>query len=347
MGENAKTSREIDGIQVGESCCVGPERPEVSSILFSSHTAGPANWISYFAIAEHEPATVADRPRLRLVTFATTLPIANSSMRPANSPSRSKKLAPRIELLAAQLGDPAKAKSAVAELAMLAACSETARRSMLAHKVESRVVALLGASATEPQMQCWGLSVLSNLAVGNGRPAGGPPLRERQLSAVPVLAALVSSRNPEVQHAAALHLATLSHSAVMRRAIAQAPSEPLASLYQLEDPTSLAESAPSPYARRLRDEALDYARLALRTSQGRNYKPAFEPTSYHALKAQEVKSATAVQGQARRRQAQLSYESTRVARTSQVRTWPPIESMPILRRAVPRKGDLFFKQTGS
>jgi hypothetical protein len=228
----------------------------------------------------------------------------------ARAPSRT--VGPRIEALATQLQDPAAAKSAVAELAMLASCSETARRAMLLSKVEARIVSLLSAPTIEPQMQIWGLSVLSNLAVGQGRLPGG---RKRQLHSVPMLSALLSSHNPEVQHAAALHLATLSHSPEVRLAIARAASAPLASLYALEDPATAKAAPPSPYARRLRDEALDYARLALRTSQGRNYKPAFDRGAFYAHKAREEKGAMHIQAEMRRRRAQAEYNRLQVQRT--------------------------------
>jgi DNA-directed RNA polymerase subunit K/omega len=227
----------------------------------------------------------------------------------ARSPARA--VGPRIEALAAQLDSPATAKAAVAALAMLASCSETARRAMLVNKVEARIVALLSKSTIEPQMQTWGLSVLSNLAVGRGGLAGAQDAR------VPMLSALIASHDPEVQHAAALHLATLSHSPEVRRAIARAPSAPLTSLYTLEDPATAKEpEPPSPYARRLRDEALDYARLALRTSQGRNYKPAFDRRAFYAYKAQEKTSATRIQAEARRWRAQGEYNRLRRRRRS-------------------------------
>mmetsp|Transcript_36523 Transcript_36523/g.117283 ORF Transcript_36523/g.117283 Transcript_36523/m.117283 type:complete len:458 (+) Transcript_36523:75-1448(+) len=195
---------------------------------------------------------------------------------------------------------------------MLASCSETARRAMLVNKVEARIVSLLSTSTIEPHMQIWGLSVLSNLAVGQGKLPGGQAARNRQVA---MLAALLSSHDPGVQHAAALHLATLSHSPEVRLAIARAPSAPLASLYVLEDPTTAKAAPPLPYARRLRDEALDYARLALRTPQGRHYKPAFDRRAFYAHKAQEEKGATYIQAEIRRWRAQAEYTRNQSRRT--------------------------------
>ena len=141
------------------------------------------------------------------------------------------------------------------------------------------------------------MSALSNLSVGGGAAVGDG--NQLQLGVVPVLSALVASGAAEVRHAATLHLATLSHSTRMRDAIAAERTAPLGSLYKLEDScakpppaepagagvTDPAEGCTSPYHRRLRDEALVYARWSLRTSHGRNYKPAFEKNAFLARQA--------------------------------------------------------------
>jgi hypothetical protein len=71
-------------------------------------------------------------------------------------------------------------------------------------KLEPQLTKVLRDSK-DPTTVCWTLSILSNCASSKAS-------RERQSVAIPALAALITSPIPEVQHAAALHLATLSHS---------------------------------------------------------------------------------------------------------------------------------------
>lgn len=106
----------------------------------------------------------------------------------------------------------------------------------------------------------------------------------------------------QVQHAVALHLATVSHSPHVRRAFAVAPSAPLGSLYRLEqgaDPAFAISEPLAPHARRLRDEALEYARWSLHTSQGRNYKPDYDPPSFFARQAAKEASVQRLQAAVR------------------------------------------------
>ena len=97
-------------------------------------------------------------------------------------------------------------KSAIAELAILASSSESARAAMITTEVEGLLSSLL-TGTEDAQLQCWCMSVLANLASDRG---AARHLHERQSAAVPKLCTLVASPEPTVRHSAALHLATLS-----------------------------------------------------------------------------------------------------------------------------------------
>ena len=85
---------------------------------------------------------------------------------------------------------------------------------------------------------------------------------------------------PEVQHAAALHLATLSHSANVQLAFKE-NQRALRCLHAIEGKKSMSLSLPGKQT--LQNEALQYARWALRTAQGRNIKPAYVPKTDEEL----------------------------------------------------------------
>ena len=202
-----------------------------------------------------------------------------------SGPTRAKSLAPRIAELSTQLasGHDGLTKTACCELALLASRSISACMAVADAKLEPQLGKVLQKS-TDPTTQCWAMSVLSNCA-------SAPGSRERQAVAVPALCALITSPVPEVQHAATLHLATLSHSASLTTAISGNRLS-MNALRAIEGKSSTTLAAPSCNA--LRQEASQYARWALRTAQGRNYKPAFVPKSQ-----QELEDEASVQLQAR------------------------------------------------
>ena len=103
---------------------------------------------------------------------------------------------------------------------------------------------------------------------------------------VPALIGLVQSRNPEVQHAAALHLATLSHSLNVQQAFG-ANNNALRALHDIERKSSKPLAAIGKGT--LQREASQYVRWALRTAQGRNYKPAFTPKTDAEMEAEGKK----------------------------------------------------------
>jgi hypothetical protein len=141
-------------------------------------------------------------------------------------------------------------------------------------------------TSDDPVTQCWTLSILSNCAATRES-------RERQTVAVPALCALVMSPVPEVQHAASLHLATLSHSANVQAAFGE-NQRALRTLHDIEGKTSKALSSPG--KRSLQQEASQYARWALRTAQGRNYKPLYVPKSEEQL---ALEASVAIQARVR------------------------------------------------
>jgi len=208
------------------------------------------------------------------------LPPLGGALPPVNARSSSaggkptKSLAPRIQELGQALvsGQPSKTKAACSELAMLATTSISACMAVADAKIEPQLSKVL-LKDRDPSTQCWTMSVLANCAMNKAS-------RERQAVAVPALCKLISSPNAEVQHAAALHLATLSHSDALTLSIAQ-NNKSMRTLYDLEKKTS--ETMAYPQYDSLRNEASKYARWALRTAQGRNYKPNFVPKSQEQL----------------------------------------------------------------
>ena len=66
-------------------------------------------------------------------------------------------------------------------------------------KLEPQITKVL-TGTSDAMTQCWAMSILSNIAPMKGS-------RDRQTAAIPALCKLVASSVPEVQHAAALHLA--------------------------------------------------------------------------------------------------------------------------------------------
>jgi len=225
-------------------------------------------------------------------------------------------LAPRIDELSLHLDgvDPRAQKSAVAELAMLSSASETARRTIVKKNVERKLIGLLAAER-EPQVQCWLMSILSNLASGTTSDVAS--VKTRQSAVVPVLCSLVTSSSADVQHLAALHLATLSHSEPLSLVISK--SGALAHLRSLEQKQALRVNA-------MQQEASQYARWTLRTAAGRNYKPAFQPKTKFELAQEELElraqlaAATHMQARVRGHQAQVEYVQEREARTGAATT---------------------------
>ena len=131
-----------------------------------------------------------------------------------------KPLGPRVATLAGGLDskDPVTRMSAISELALLVSCSGAARDAVAAGQIEDKLLKVLSRTSAS-NGQCYIMSILSNLADNQAS-------RERQVTVVPALAALLKSHSPEVRHAAALHLARLSHSDLQRQALSKsgAPS---------------------------------------------------------------------------------------------------------------------------
>lgn len=205
---------------------------------------------------------------------------------PPSKPAKS--LGPRIDELAKLLGSgasDARVKSAACELAMLASRSISACMTVADAKIEPQLSGVLSTSK-DPTTQCWTMSILSNCA-------SLKESRERQAVAVPALCKLIASPVPEVQHAAALHLATLSHSAAVQKAFA-ANGAAVRMLHDIEGLASKALSKPG--AKTLQQEAAQYARWTLRTPQGRRHKPDFVPKSHEEV---EMEQAVAIQARVR------------------------------------------------
>eukprot|EP00965_Chrysotila_dentata_P120443 3982428-Pleurochrysis_carterae.AAC.1 len=146
------------------------------------------------------------------------------------------------------------------------------------------------------------MAILSNL-VTSAAP-GVPSVKLRQSAAVPILCQLVTSEDSNVQHSAALHLATLSHSEL---SLAIRKSGAYEALLALEG--TQREQLPARRHDMRRQEAASYARWALRTPAGRNLKNAFQPKSKLQLEQEELEerahfaAATQIQGRARVRGA--------------------------------------------
>ena len=147
------------------------------------------------------------------------------------SPTKNlKPLGPRVASLAGGLDskDPVTRMAAISELALLVSCSGAARDAVAAGQVESKLLKVLSRTS-DSNGQCYIMSILSNLADNQAS-------RERQVTVVPVLATLLKSHSPEVRHAAALHLARLSHSDLQRQALSKSgalPREPFPLRQQL------------------------------------------------------------------------------------------------------------------
>ena len=107
------------------------------------------------------------------------------------------------------------------------------------------------------------------------------------------LCKLVASSVPEVQHAAALHLATLTKSAAVQKAFGQ-NAHAVYALHEIEERTSQAFGKPGNSM--LEREASQFARWALRTPRGRNYKPDLTPKTKEEL---EADGAVAIQARVR------------------------------------------------
>jgi len=200
--------------------------------------------------------------------------VSTPRSRTAEGVPRSKSLAPRIAELSSRLGSGSdeRDKAICSELALLASRSLTACIAVADAKLEPQLSKLL-LSSKDPTTQCWIMSILSNCA-------GNRACRERQAVAVPALCSLIASPVPEVQHAATLHLATLSHSSALTMAISS-NRKSMNALHAIEVQKSTTLAGPACAA--LRQEASQYARWALRTSQGRNYKPAYVPKTKEQL----------------------------------------------------------------
>ena len=230
--------------------------------------------------------------------------------RVGSAPQKSaKSLAPRINDLAKQLGgqpSEARAKSAACELAMLVSRSISACMAVADAKIEPQLSGVLHTSK-DPSTQCWIMSVLSNCASLRDS-------RERQAAAVPALCKLISSPVPEVQHAASLHLATLSHSNAVQKAFG-ANGSALRMLHDIEGKASRALSKPG--VQTLQQEASQYARWALRTSHGRHYKPHYQPKSHEEL---ELENAIAIQVCTHTHTHAHAHTPRRLSRE---RVWPP------------------------
>ncbi len=230
------------------------------------------------------------------------------------SPTKNlKPLGPRVASLAGGLDskDPVTRMAAISELALLVSCSGAARDAVAAGQVESKLLKVLSRTS-DSNGQCYIMSILSNLADNQAS-------RERQVTVVPVLATLLKSHSPEVRHAAALHLARLSHSDLQRQALSKSgalPREPfprrqqftltsplplsggLRLLHSMEaeqdmrrvrtlptlghsgsSGTLAGKIRPSDRHALLLQETAQYARWTLRSAQGRNYKPSLQPKS--------------------------------------------------------------------
>ena len=201
-------------------------------------------------------------------------------------PNKPRGIGPRVKELSKQLTQgEARCKGAVGELAMLASGSLVACVAVADAKLEVPLAKVLN-TYKDPYVSCWTMSVLANLA-------SIPASRERQAVAVPALCKLVQSKVPEVQHAAALHLATLSHSPQVQQAFG-ANGNALRALHDIEKRSS--KPLMMPGRATMAQEASQYARWALRTAQGRNYKPAYMPKTDEQL---EAEGAVAIQARVR------------------------------------------------
>ena len=215
-------------------------------------------------------------PPLKSTVGAPSKPATGGLLSKGLVAKAAKTLGPRIsdlkEQLALKSGNEGRMKGACCELALLASRSLSACAAVANAQLEPELGKILTSNA-DATTQCWTLSILSNCAsIGDSR--------ERQAAIVPTLCKLVQSPIPEVQHAAALHLATLSHSSAVQAAFGE-NQRALRMLHSIESKASAPLSKPGKAS--LQSEASQYARWALRTAQGRNYKPAYIPKTDEEL----------------------------------------------------------------
>jgi hypothetical protein len=204
-----------------------------------------------------------------------------------------KPLGPRVSSLSGGLDskDPVMRMSAISELALLVSCSGAARDAVAAGQIENKLLKVLSRTS-DSNGQCYIMSILSNLADNQAS-------RERQVTVVPALATLLKSHSPEVRHAAALHLARLSHSDLQRQALSKSGGLRLLHSMEAEEDMRRVQTLPTlghsrssgALAGRIRpsdrhalllQETAQYARWTLRSAQGRNYKPSLQPKSAEA-----------------------------------------------------------------
>ena len=88
-------------------------------------------------------------------------------------PRASKPLGPRVAELAAALSSDSDARrtSAISELALLVSCSQSARGAVAAGEIEGKLLTVLSQSS-DTNVQCWIMSILSNLASDTLDPLG-------------------------------------------------------------------------------------------------------------------------------------------------------------------------------
>jgi len=196
-------------------------------------------------------------------------------------------MAPRVAELGEKLTDDAmQTKAVCSELAFLASRSMSACAAVADGRLESKLSRVLS-QTSDPHLQCDVVGILSNCATASRASCA------RQAASIATLSALVASANPEVQHAAALHLATLSHSDQLSAAIGKSRTA-MKTLRELELQAS--ETLASPGHASLRQQAAQYARWALRTPRGFHLKPAFKPKPLHV---QEHDSSVQLQARVR------------------------------------------------
>jgi len=211
----------------------------------------------------------------------------NGDAKSASGSGQARSMAPRVAELGQKLtGDAMQTKAVCSELAFLASRSMSACTTVADGRLESKLSRVLS-QTSDPHLQCDVVGILSNCATASRASCA------RQAASIATLSALVASANPEVQHAAALHLATLSHSDQLSAAIGKSRTA-IKTLRELERQAS--ETLASPGHASLRQQAAQYARWALRTPRGFHLKPAFKPKPLHV---QEHDSSVQLQARVR------------------------------------------------
>ena len=211
----------------------------------------------------------------------------NGDAKSATGSGQARSMAPRVAELGEKLTDDAmQTKAVCSELAFLASRSMSACAAVADGRLESKLSRVLS-QTSDPHLQCDVVGILSNCATASRASCA------RQAASIATLSALVASANPEVQHAAALHLATLSHSDQLSAAIGKSRTA-MKTLRELELQAS--ETLASPGHASLRQQAAQYARWALRTPRGFHLKPAFKPKPLHV---QEHDSSVQLQARVR------------------------------------------------